>query len=82
MSTKPITITVDEAAHAYAQQQVQAGRARSVSSFFNQAALHQMEEDRRADLAWQEAVERAHQDPAVTHRAQRRAAKARELLNG
>ncbi|MFI7637816.1 type II toxin-antitoxin system ParD family antitoxin [Nonomuraea sp. NPDC049400] len=82
MSTKPITITVDESLHAYVQEQVEAGRVRSVSAYFNHAARHQMETERHADLAWRAAVEKARQDPAVVERAQRRARKAQEILNG
>ncbi|GII91901.1 hypothetical protein [Sinosporangium siamense] len=82
MSTKPITITVDETVHAYVQGQVEAGRARSVSAYFNEAALHRMDTERQADLAWRAAVDRAHADPAVVERARRRARKAQEILNG
>lgn len=81
MSTKPITITVDEGVHAYVQAQVEAGRVRSVSAYFNEAAQHRMETERQADLAWRHAVEKAHQDPEVIERAARRARKAREILN-
>ncbi|MEV1004912.1 hypothetical protein [Nonomuraea sp. NPDC050202] len=81
MSTKPITITVDPHVHEYALQQVDQGRARSVSAFFNEAALHRMETERHADQAWRAAVEKAHEDPAVVERAQRRARKAREILH-
>ncbi|MGN9838803.1 hypothetical protein ACTMTI_11840 [Nonomuraea sp. H19] len=81
MNTKPITITVDEAVHRYAAEQVELGRARSVSAYFNEAALHRMETERQADVAWRTAVEKANQDPAVVERAQRRARKAQEILN-
>jgi Arc/MetJ-type ribon-helix-helix transcriptional regulator len=71
MSTKPITITVDEDLHAYVQAEVEAGRATSVSAFLNAAATRAMRLDRRADAAWKAAVERAQQNPQIVERSRR-----------
>lgn len=81
MSTRPITITVDEELHAYAQREVEAGRAKSVSAFFNAAAARAMHLDREADAAWKAAVERArHDDADAYERGRRRARRAQERL--
>ncbi|GAA3162937.1 hypothetical protein GCM10010466_62340 [Planomonospora alba] len=80
MSTKPITITVDEDLHDYVQQEVAAGHVRSVSAFFNAAAARAIRLDREADAAWKAAVEHARQDPEAFERGRRRARRAQELL--
>ncbi|GAA3448085.1 hypothetical protein [Planomonospora venezuelensis] len=63
MSTRPITITVEEDFHDYVQQQVEQGHVRSVSAYFNEAAARRIETGRRADAAWQAVVEKARQGP-------------------
>ncbi|GIH80983.1 hypothetical protein [Planobispora longispora] len=81
MSTRPITITVEEDFHDYVQQQVEQGRVRSVSAYFNEAVARRIETERRADAAWRAAVEKAQQNPEAVARARRRARKAQEILS-
>ncbi|WP_147268150.1 hypothetical protein [Spongiactinospora rosea] len=80
MSTKPITITVDEDLHRYIQREVEAGHVRSVSAFFNAAAARAVRMDQEADTAWKAAVERAQQDDEAFERGRRRARRARGVL--
>jgi hypothetical protein len=80
MSTKPITITVDEDLHDYVQKEVDAGHVRSVSAFFNAAAARAMRLDQEADAAWKTAVERAQENSEAFERGRRRARRAQELL--
>jgi transcriptional regulator with XRE-family HTH domain len=60
--TRPITISVDSDLHDYVRREVEAGRAKSVSAYFNVAGqavrLH-----READAAWQAAVQFSWRDP-------------------
>ncbi|MFC0862323.1 hypothetical protein ACFHYQ_08440 [Sphaerimonospora cavernae] len=81
MSTKPITISVDEDLHLYVLAEVERGKARSVSAYINDALTRRVEADRQADAAWRAAVEKARQDAESVERAQRRTRKARQIFN-
>lgn len=61
-----ITITVDPALAAYAEQQVEAGKAASVSAVFNSAVHAELERDRLALAQLRETAAKA--DPAKVAR--------------
>ncbi|ACZ84624.1 hypothetical protein Aros01_01212 [Streptosporangium roseum] len=82
MSTKPVTATLEADLLAYVQEQVNLGRARSVSAYLNAALERQIAIDRRADAAWKAAVEKAQQNPEEVEKARRRAQRLIEILNG
>ncbi|GAA0412420.1 hypothetical protein Acor_16530 [Acrocarpospora corrugata] len=71
MTTKPVTVTIDEHLHAYAQEEVKAGRAKSVSSVVNAALAARAEADHAADAAVRKAVAAVQADPEVAARVER-----------
>lgn len=54
-----MTVTIDLHLAAYAQRQVEAGKAPSVSAVVNDALEARRQRDRRSRRLWKEAAERA-----------------------
>ena len=52
-----LTVTVDPRVAAYAEQQVAAGKAPSVSAVFNDALAGRVKRDRRIRRRWKEATD-------------------------
>ncbi|WP_433223589.1 type II toxin-antitoxin system ParD family antitoxin [Microtetraspora malaysiensis] len=71
MSTKPISVTIDEQLLEYANAEVAAGRARSVSAVVNAALARVAEADRAADAAVRAAVQAVRSDPAASAKVRR-----------
>ncbi|MEZ0073454.1 type II toxin-antitoxin system ParD family antitoxin [Planotetraspora sp. GP83] len=71
MSTRPVSVTIDEQLYAYAQGEVEAGRAKSVSAVVNAALARRAEADRAADAAVLAAVEAVLEDPDASARMER-----------
>jgi Arc/MetJ-type ribon-helix-helix transcriptional regulator len=61
-----LTVTVDPAMVAYAEELVRSGRASSVSAVFNDAIAARAQADREARRAWAERTRGA--DPAKVER--------------
>ncbi|MCC5581220.1 hypothetical protein IMZ11_36995 [Microtetraspora sp. AC03309] len=71
MTTKPVSVTIEEQLLEYAQSEVQAGRAKSVSALVNAALARRAEADRTADAAVLAAVETVLADPDASARVER-----------
>ncbi|MEO3853987.1 type II toxin-antitoxin system ParD family antitoxin [Acrocarpospora sp. B8E8] len=78
MTTRAVSVTIDEYLFAYAQAEVDAGRAKSVSAVINAALATRAEADQAADAAVLAAVEAVRADPARSARVERMTA---HLLN-
>jgi Arc/MetJ-type ribon-helix-helix transcriptional regulator len=71
MTTRAVSVTIDEHLFAYAQAEVDAGRAKSVSAVINAALAARAEADQAADAAVIAAVEAVRSDPARSARVER-----------
>lgn len=71
MTTKPVSVTIEEHLLEYANAEVAAGRARSVSALVNAALALRAERDREADAAVRAAVQQVRSDPAASAKVQR-----------
>jgi putative addiction module CopG family antidote len=71
MTTKAVSVTIEEQLLAYAQGEVEAGRARSVSAVVNAALARRAEADHAADAAVRAAVETVQQDADASARMER-----------
>lgn len=71
MTTKPVSVTIEEHLLEYANAEVAAGRARSVSAVVNAALARQAEADREADATVRTAVQTVRSDPAATAKVRR-----------
>ncbi|WP_433223200.1 type II toxin-antitoxin system ParD family antitoxin [Microtetraspora malaysiensis] len=71
MTTKPVSVTIDEHLLEYANAEVAAGRARSVSAVVNAALARQAEADRSADAAVRAAVQAVRSDPDASAKVRR-----------
>jgi Arc/MetJ-type ribon-helix-helix transcriptional regulator len=71
MSTRPVSVTIEEQLLDYAQAEVEAGRARSVSAVVNAALARRAEADRAADAAVRAAVQAVRSDPEASAKVAR-----------
>ncbi|MFF3665960.1 type II toxin-antitoxin system ParD family antitoxin [Microtetraspora malaysiensis] len=71
MATKAVSVTIDEHLLEYANAEVTAGRARSVSAVVNAALARRAEADRAADAAVRAAVQAVRSDPAAAAKVRR-----------
>ncbi|MEU8198531.1 type II toxin-antitoxin system ParD family antitoxin [Microbispora amethystogenes] len=71
MTTKAVSVTIEEHLLEYANAEVAAGRARSVSAVVNAALARQADADREADATVRAAVESVRSDPAAARKVRR-----------
>ncbi|MEU6413927.1 type II toxin-antitoxin system ParD family antitoxin [Microbispora sp. NPDC046933] len=71
MTTKPVSVTIEEHLLEYANGEVAAGRARSISAVVNAALARRAELDREADAAVRAAVQQVRSDPAASAKVER-----------
>ncbi|WP_147942974.1 type II toxin-antitoxin system ParD family antitoxin [Microbispora sp. CSR-4] len=71
MTTRAVSVTIEEHLLEYANAEVAAGRARSVSAVINAALARRAEADREADAAVRAAAQAVRSDPAASAKVAR-----------